>query len=249
MDIPTGIPVAELSGGIDIEYVYTKGLITSLYHLYGSVLDNFVDFYPTNNGSETVTLLVETEIVGYSTTASDTVDVPPNEQIELHQNPRLIPEAVDKLNSQQSGNFTIRITQLKEGEDDILLKESVEVLLYSRRDYVEVEGFNNQEGVELIAAWVTPTDPTVEELIRQAANYTSSGQIYSGYGGYVDDEAGWVWDRMEAIWKAEKDYNLTYISTMRAFSPHTIQRMRMPYEVLEQSSGNCIELATLCLRC
>ncbi|NMB93627.1 MAG: hypothetical protein GYA26_05335 [Flexilinea flocculi] len=38
---------------------------------------------------------------------------------------------------------------------------------------------------------------------------------------------------------------MIYVSTMLAFSPGTVQRMRTPYEVLQQSSGNCIELAAL----
>lgn len=243
---PTPVPEQESEGGIDIEYIYTDGLATALYHLYGNVLDHFVDVYLTNNSTEPVTVLVETEIEGYSTTASDTVDISPGEQVEIHQNPRLVPEAVDKLNSEQPGNFHIVITQLDDDRDRLLLEETKEILLYSRRDHVWIEGLDLNGQFDMYAAWVTPTDPAVEELLRAAADYTSSGIMTNGYGGVENDEDGSVWDRLEAIWTAEdKNYNLTYVSTMVAFGPNTIQRMRMPYEVLEQGSGNCLDLTML----
>jgi hypothetical protein len=109
-----------------------------------------------------------------------------------------------------------------------------------------IRGFSDPEVFELIAAMSTPNDPAVEALIRQAAEYTSSGIIWSGYGGNVNDKGGGVWDRLQAIWQAEeKDYDLTYISTWVSFAPGSVQRIRLPAEVLEQRSGNCIELALL----
>ncbi len=86
----------------------------------------------------------------------------------------------------------------------------------------------------------------MEALIRAAANYDSTGIITSGYGDQADDGDGSVWRRLEAIWQAEaNDYKLTYISTMTTFGPGSVQRMRLPAEVLEQAGGNCVELAAL----
>lgn len=239
-------PAGVEGGGIEVDYVYTNGLVTVLYHLYGSVLDHFVDITLTNNTDRKATLIVETEIEGYSTRSTDTVEVEAREQVELHQNPRLIASAVDQLNSEQPGNFRIRVVQVKPDGNLVLVEESRQILLYSRRDFVWIDGFTPQEEYELWAAWVMPTDPAVEALIRSAADYTQSGTMWSGYGGYVNDENGKVWERLEAIWKAEaENYRLTYISTMVSFGPKTVQRMRLPSEVLDQASGNCVELAIL----
>jgi hypothetical protein len=238
--------VVEEASEVSIEYIYTGGLVTALYHLYGSVLDDFVDVRLTNNGANDVTLVVETEIEGYTTRAADTVVIEPGATGEVHQNPRLDAQAVDRLNSAQPGNFHIRIVQIEPGEERLLLDESQQILLYSRRDFVWIDGFEYNEEYKLWAAWVTPTDPQVEALIRSAADYIEGGIMTSGYGGQVDDEDGSVWARLEAIWDAEQDtYHLTYISTMEAFGPNTVQRMRLPAEVLDQSSGNCIELSAL----
>jgi hypothetical protein len=244
--MPTMAPVDETVDGVDIHYVYTNSVVTALYHLYGTILDDFVDITLTNNGNNDLTFVVQSEIEGYTNQSSDTVDVPAGESMEIHQNPRLLEGAVDQLNSEKPGTFHIKVVKLEGGDEVLLLDETEDVLMYSRRDFVWLEGFEWQEEYELWAAWVTPTDPKVEELIRAAADYTKTGTMWNGYAGYVNDENGGVWDRLQAIWQAEKDkYQLTYISTMTAFGPNTVQRMRLPAEVLDQSSGNCVELVTL----
>jgi hypothetical protein len=243
---PTQAPVIEKVGKIQINYIYTEGMVTALYHLYGSYLDDFVHITLTNTNPDPVTIIVETEIDGYTTRSTDTVEVGAGEEVEILQNPRLTSAAVDKLNSQQPGNFHIHVAQVVDGEEKILVDESKQILMYSRRDFVWIDGFETNAEYDLWAAWVTPTDPSVEALLRAAADYTDSGIIWSGYGGNENDAGGGVWDRLQAIWQAEtNNYDLTYVSTMLAFGPHTVQRMRLPAEVLEQNGGNCVELAAL----
>lgn len=231
---------------IYIKYVYTDNLITSLYHLYGSVLDHFVDITVTNTGPEATTVIVQTQVDGYTTQASDTIDLAPGESQSFHQNPLLIPEAIDRLNAQMPGNFRIQVILTGQGAEQTILDDTKPILVYSRRDFVWVPGLDWPEEYELWAAWVTPNDPSVEALIRAAANHDSTGIITSGYGDQALDGDGSVWRRLEALWQAEAlDYKLTYISTMTTFGPGSVQRMRLPAEVLEQSSGNCVELAAL----
>jgi hypothetical protein len=243
---PDRTSVSAEVGDIQVSYIYTDGLVTSLYHLYGSFLDDFVDITLTNNSPTPARIIVETYIDGYSTRVTDTVDLSPGEEVVIHQNPRLTPDAVDKLASEQPGSFRIHVVQVVDGEEKILIDESKQILMYSRRDFVWINGLETNDEYQLWAAWVTPTDPGVEALIRAAADYTDSGMMWDGYGGHENDDNGGVWDRLEAIWQAEeKNYHLTYISTMVAFGPKTVQRMRLPAEVLDQASGNCVELATL----
>jgi hypothetical protein len=42
-----------------------------------------------------------------------------------------------------------------------------------------------------------------------------------------------------------KAYNITYISTFISYAAGSVQRIRLPADVLNQHSGNCIELALL----
>ena len=127
----------------------------------------------------------------------------------------------------------------------MLLNDTVEITVFSRRDFIWVSGFPPEDEFKLYAAWVTPNDPAVEELLRRAADYTASDIVTSGYGGVMNDEEGTVWDRLQAIWKAQEEYGIIYVSTMVTFSEGYDQRIRTPYDVLDQKSGNCIETTLL----
>jgi hypothetical protein len=232
---------------IELNYLYRSELITVIYPLYGSYLDDFAIFTITNSNSSPVTLIVTSEITGYTTPVVDTVEVNAGETIEVRQNPRLIPKVLDDLNTAKPASFHFIIQYLDNGDKKSLTEKTAETIVFARRDFPwAIEGFTSQEDFELIAAMVTPNDPAVEDLIRAAANYMPSGTMWDGYGDHELDDDGGVYQRLKAIWEAEaNDYQLTYISTLITYAPGDIQRIRLPYEVLEQHSGNCIELAAL----
>lgn len=232
---------------LEIDYLYTTELITVLYPLYGDILDDFTIVTLTNPNEGRVRVVVESEIVGYTSLAIDTVDIEPYETIEVRQNPLLLPEVIDKLNAQKPANFHLTVSTMEDGQKRQVLDQTHETLVYARRDFPwAIEGFTDAEVYDLLAAMVMPNDPAVEELIRSAADYTSTGIISSGYSGAIDDEDGKVWDRLEALWEAQsREYDITYVDTPVDFTPGSVQRIRLPAEVLEQRSGNCIELAIL----
>ena len=230
-----------------MDYVYTSELIIVLYPLYGDILDDFTIVTITNNNEESARIVIESEIVGYTSMAIDTVDVEPYETVEIRQNPLLIPEVIDDLNAQKPADFHLRVSYLEQGEKLQILDQTHETLVYARRDFPwAIEGFTSEEVYDLLASMVMPNDPAVEELLRAATDYTNSGIIWSGYSGATNDEDGKVWDRLEAIWEAEAEvYDLIYVDTPVDFTPGSVQRIRLPAEVIEQRSGNCIELALL----
>jgi len=232
---------------LEVGYLYTSNLITIIYNLYGSILDDFVIITITNTRDTPAQVVVMSEIMDYSTEVIDTLTVEAGESIELRQNPLLKSELLDQLNVEKPAQFHVRVIELVNGEEKLLLDETGETIVYARRDFPwSIPGFTDAEVFELLAAMVMPNDPAVEELIRVAADYTSSGIMWSAYGGHVDDDDGGVWERLEAIWEAEDDYyDLTYISTWVSFAPGSVQRVRLPAEAFEQQSGNCIELALL----
>jgi len=232
---------------LEVEYLYTSNLITIIYTLYGSILDDFVIVTITNTRDTPAQVVVMSEIMGYSTEVIDTLTVEAGESIELRQNPLLKPELIDQLNVEEPAQFHVRVIELVNGEEKLLLDETGKTIVYARRDFPwSIPGFTDPEVFELLAAMVMPNDPAVEELNRVAADYTSSGIMWSGYGGHVDDDDGGVWERLEAIWESEDNYyDITYINTWVSFAPGSVQRIRLPDEVLEQQSGNCIELALL----
>jgi len=231
---------------IAVSYEYTSEMVTVIYHLYGSVLEDFLVMNLTNEGDEDARIKVVSEIQEYTTEAVTTIDVGAGETVEVRQNPRLNPEAVDKLNAQQPGSYRVRVYYLDEGEERVVMDDTSEIIVYSRRDFpLSISGFTEHEIYELFSVMVTPHDPAVEELLRHAADYHPSGIITSAYTDELDAN-GTVWSRLKAVWEAEDEiYDLTYISTWVSFAPGSVQRIRLPSEVLEQRSGNCIELTML----
>lgn len=243
---PEASQVASPSDQVEIDYTYTSELITVIYPLYGEILEDYLDVEITNHGAEAVQVIVSSEIQGFTDKSTDTVNVAAGESVSVQQNPLLIPEKIDQLNTEKPANFHLQVAYLENGEGRILLDQTHETIVYGRRDFPwAIEGFNDEEVFELTAAMVMPNDPSVEELIRVAADYTDSGIMTSGYKS-VGDADGKLWDRLEAIWEAEdNDYDLTYIDTEISFAAGSVQRIRLPAETLEQKSGNCIELAVL----
>jgi hypothetical protein len=237
----------EQKTGVSVDYIYTTNLITILYPLYGKNLDDFVHITITNSTPDPIQAIVKTEIIGYTTTSSDTVTVDPNQSLTVDQNPQLIPAVIDDLNTEKPAQFHIHVTQLVNGDEKILLDETADTLVYARRDFPwSIPGFTDEEDFNLMAAMVTPNDPSVEDLLRKAANYTDSGTIWNGYGDHVNDDDGSVYQRLKAIWEAEdRDFQLTYVSTWISYAPGSVQRIRLPAEVLSQHSGNCIETSLL----
>ncbi|MGZ6316889.1 MAG: hypothetical protein ACXWNQ_06480 [Anaerolineales bacterium] len=235
---------------IQVDYHYTNELITVIYPLYGSKLDDFVIVTLTNTNKTPVKIKVESEITDYSDMAIDTVDLNAGEKTEVRQNPRLKPEMIDQLNVEKPAQVHVRVTLLQDGAEQSIYEQTDDISVYARRDFPwAISGFTDAEVYQMLGAMVTPNDPSVEALLRTAANHTTTqgvaGTIWGGYGGHVNDDNGAVWDRLQAIWQAENDDSLAYVNTTVSFAPGHVQRIRLPYEVLQQNSGNCIELALL----
>jgi len=243
----TATSVSVSADNIQVDYNYVDPLITVLYPLYGTnILDNYVSITLTNNNPKPVRIMTETEFPGYSQKASDTVDIDANGKAVVTENPLLTQASIDSLDVERPATFHIRVVYLQNGDEKVILDETKDITLTARRDFPwSITGFNQQEDFQLLAAMVTPTDPNVEALIREAANHIASKVMEGGYAGYSNDSKGLVWDRLSALWDAENDNKLTYINTTVTFVPGSFQRIRLPYEVLDQDSGNCIETALL----
>ncbi len=231
---------------ITADYTYKDELITPIAHLYGTFLDDFVIVTIKNDNSSPVKVVVTSQITDYTDQATDTVSVDANGSQEVRQNPRLTTTAIDGLNSEHQADLHVTVAYLDNGQPRTVLDQTSETLITSRDDFPwSISGFTQKDNYALIVAMVTPTDPSVEKLIRDAANYDPSGAMISGYESQGDYD-GSVWQRLADIWQSETtDFKLTYISTTITFASGSSQRIRLPGEVLDTNSGNCIELTLL----
>jgi hypothetical protein len=103
-----------------------------------------------------------------------------------------------------------------------------------------------------IAAWVTPNDSAVAELVRKAARHLASEAppVPSAMIGYRGN-AQQVTAQVDAIYDSLRlDYGITYIQASVPYSgtadgTDATQYVKLPAEVLQQRSGMCTELTLL----
>jgi hypothetical protein len=243
---PRATAAAATVDQITAKYTYKDELITPIAHLYGTFLDDFVIATVVNNNTAAVKVVIESEISGFTDKATDTVTIAAGAQQEVRQNPRLTTAAIDSLTSQKQADLHVVISYLENGQRRTIVDQTNQTVVTSRRDFPwTIKGMTEAMDFNLVAAMVTPTDPGVELLIRAAANYDPAGIMTSGYDSKNDD-SGSVQQRLTNLWQAEDAvYHLTYIGTTDSFASGSSQRIRLPAEVLDQSSGNCIELTLL----
>ena len=208
---------------ITADYTYKSELITPIAHLYGTFLDDFVIVTIENANSSPVKVTVQSDISGYTDKASDTVTVAAKGTEEIRQNPRLTQAGYDSLNSQHPADLHVVVSYLESGQPRTILDQTSETTITSRDDFPwSIKGFTQQENYELVVAMITPTDPSVNALIRTARNYDPTGAMTSGYDSERDAN-GTVAQRLSDIWQAEaSDYKLTYISTPITFASGSV---------------------------
>jgi hypothetical protein len=104
-----------------------------------------------------------------------------------------------------------------------------------------------------IAAWVTPNDPKIAELLIRAETHLPNQQtpVPQGMVGYKTATPQQVIDQVDAIYEALRlDYHIHYVQASIPYSSAeadnvSTQVIKLPAEVLQQRSGMCVELTTL----
>ncbi|MBR3618095.1 MAG: DUF4011 domain-containing protein, partial [Acholeplasmatales bacterium] len=101
-----------------------------------------------------------------------------------------------------------------------------------------IDCFDNR----LFAKFVTPECQIVKQITVDASNILNRSLI-----AYQNKDKNKILEEVEAIYKAIHNYGITYqvAPSKRA----EIQRVRMPYEVLTDRKGNCLDLSILFAAC
>lgn len=103
-----------------------------------------------------------------------------------------------------------------------------------------------------IAAWVTPDDRNIKDLVARATNILKqqASPALNSMIGYNGSTAQQVKAQVNAIYDALRTENIRYLNATvpytggdsEATSP---QKIQLPFEVLKQRSGMCVELTVL----
>ena len=226
-------------------------IVPVIYHLYGTYLESMTTTTVTNRNAGPITLRVEASVANYTETDVKTITLASGETYTVKQNPPLLPTALGELHEQRKGSVRVLVEMLKEGERRLLFEDTVAIEVYSRDDFPwNIPGFYN--GTQFLATMVTPNDPAIEEMMRKAAPRMPGGIVTWDYKT-EDDSDHRTWDRMKAIYDTlAEDYDIIYVATGVTFVPKedmsegfSLQRLQLPYEVMDSHGGMCVELSLL----
>jgi hypothetical protein len=253
--LPTAVPTQAVADTgdpvqVDVGVRYYEKVPTAFYHLLGETAkqQNFALFSLVNQGSQEVSLKVASEITGFTDQAVDTMTLMPGQSLNVEQTPIMLSGARDQLNEGQVAAFHYKVTYLRGEQEGLVAEQSINVELMSKRDLVVA--IVDQDG-ELIAdfreyavAWVTPSAPEIEQLLRDAVDYMADEAIY----GYQGGPEG-VLAQLRAVYQVINDqYRIRYVNTpvsLARTDQTWVQRIRLPAETIDQQAGNCIETAAL----
>lgn len=230
-------------GEIAVQVVPMKTITPAIYLQMPNLDITFVDFEITNNGAKTVRIIVESELQGYSEKAVNTIDLKAGETKTIGQTPSLKPTSIPR----EIVNTMLHY-RIADSSGTIIQEQTLPVKMYA----VDTMLWAVQEGDEwtdtslFIAAFVTPHEAEIDNVVRKAAEYHPESSMYGYQCGSCSDEAWreYTMVQVKAIYEAlQNDYRVKYINSTIAYSNHSDapQRVRLPAESLRTGSANCID--------
>src|SRR5271165_7560795 len=101
---------------------------------------------------------------------------------------------------------------------------------------------------ELLAAFVRPTDPSIDVILREAADKLSDAGRNPAIDGYRTAKKARAWELAEAIWAALVGHSIAYVLPPKSFERQG-QMVRAPADILSHRVGTCLDLALLYAAC
>lgn len=157
--------------------------------------------------------------------------------------PPLLPGALDSLfATSRAAQVTLQVT---DASNKVRYQGSQSIILLSRQEMIwrDTQGNDNSA---LLAAWVTPLDPSVEQLVSQATLFlrqtTTPGMI--GYHGASSQD---VINQVDAIFDALNDdgHGVRYVNEQvpyqRSGTNEIDETIKLPKDVLRYHTGMCME--------
>ncbi len=213
-------------------------ILPGFYRFYGSFLPPLLSLNIKNTSNKEKIIKVEAEVPSYSERYVKTFNLDGGNEIDLSITPPL-----KKVDVKEVVESSLRYVVFK---DDVPAEEQTYgIKIYSPLDFmlgIEAEG-RLIDFYPLLAAWVTPHAPEVEDIIKSASSIKKELSGDGSMGVNADDEE--VMLQLKAIYSAIQNLGIEYINTPVSFGPGAAQRIRYLGDVLRSGGGNCIELTIM----
>jgi hypothetical protein len=147
--------------------------------------------------------------------------------------------------------FLLGLTEALRGEITIVAKASeVEVARLTTPCQLlsPAEWTGLSSAPELVAAFVRPNDPSVDAVLRNAAEKLRRSGRDAALDGYQARKKARAWELSEAIWAALCDERIVYALPPQSFERNG-QKVRSPSAILDRKLGTCLDLVLLFAAC
>jgi very-short-patch-repair endonuclease len=148
---------------------------------------------------------------------------------------RLDPEYLKGLNEAERGFVSFRL--LQNGETISEVEHEIRVLA---RD----EWGGMSAGGELLAAFVTPNDPAVASVLKEASRVLEANGHSPSLDGYQSRDPQRAWLQVAALWSAIESRKLTYANPPGSFE-RVGQKTRLPSTILSSGLATCLDSTLL----
>jgi len=101
---------------------------------------------------------------------------------------------------------------------------------------------------ELLAAFVRPTDPSVDVVLREASSKLAAAGRDDAVDGYRKKTKARSWEIADAVWAALVSHSIAYVLPPKSFE-RSGQQVRGPSEILSRKVGTCLDLSLLYASC
>lgn len=101
---------------------------------------------------------------------------------------------------------------------------------------------------ELLAAFVRPTDPSVDVILREASGKLAAAGRSDAMDGYRKGTKARAWEIADAIWAALVSHAIAYVLPPMSFE-RSGQQVRGPSDILSRKVGTCLDLTLLYASC
>lgn len=148
---------------------------------------------------------------------------------------------------QLDGNFLMYLSDSMRGAVTIRVESDGEVLAETSTS-IEILACNEWGGSaympELLAAFITPNDPVIDRILKEASQILRNAGKPDGINGYQSKSRQRVWEMASAIYSAISNLKLTYAEPPASFESNG-QKIRMPGKILEGGIATCLDTALL----
>jgi very-short-patch-repair endonuclease len=152
---------------------------------------------------------------------------------------KLDPAFLAGINASRRGELHIQI----EAGGAVLAEQAVEINLLPPSHWGGVHS-----APELLAAFVRPTDPSVDVILREASDKLAAAGRDEAIDGYRKGTKARAWEIADAIWAALVSHSIAYVLPPKSFE-RSGQMVRGPTDILTRKVGTCLDLTLLYASC